>query len=82
MTAYTGPDGEPTLTDLEKEFGWICWNAADGQCYARRPTTPGNDHDARGEDPLDLRDAIRLALSVEAEAAWQAEHYRTDPRSR
>ena len=73
MTTYSGPDGEPTLTDLEKEFGWTCRTGTDGQCYARRPTTPGHDHDARGEDPLDLRDAILLALSIEAEAAYQAE---------
>ena len=79
---YTGPDGEPTLTDLEKEFGWTCWRGTDGQCFARRPTTPDNDHDARGEDPLDLRDTIRLALSAEAEANYRTKLTSTQTAAR
>lgn len=56
----TSPASEPTLADLEREFGWPCWHDGD-QCYARHPQTPHGDHDARGEDPADLREAILLA---------------------
>lgn len=50
-----------TLADVEREFGWKCWSDGD-QCYARRPQTPPGEHDARGEDPADLHEAITLAL--------------------
>jgi hypothetical protein len=50
-----------TLAALEREFGWTCWHDGD-QYYARRPTTPHGEHDARGDDPTDLREAITLAL--------------------
>jgi hypothetical protein len=52
---------ERTLADVEREFGWSCWQDAD-QYYARHPQTPAGDHDARGDDPDDLREAILLAL--------------------
>jgi hypothetical protein len=48
---------------VEREFGWPCWRD-DGQCFARHPQTPPGDHDARGEDPGDLREAILLALPI------------------
>jgi hypothetical protein len=50
-----------TLAGVQTEFGWTCWCDGD-QCYARRPQTPPGEHDARGEDPADLREAIVLAL--------------------
>jgi hypothetical protein len=80
MTTRTGPDGKPTLTDLEQEFpGWVCWDDADGQSYARRPETPDGDHDARGEDPLDLRDAIILALEPDKEKTGTRPGNRAEP---
>jgi hypothetical protein len=64
MTTSSDPGAQPALGDLEEEFGWICWRA-DDQCYARRPDTPAHDHDARGEDPADLREAVILALQAD-----------------
>jgi hypothetical protein len=59
-TIVSAPGGT-TLASVEEEFGWTCWSDGD-QCYARRPQIPPGDHDARGEDPADLREAIMMAL--------------------
>jgi hypothetical protein len=65
MTTWHGPDGEPTLADLEREFpGWT-FSQTFGWCYAKREPAPGQKHLARGEDPLDLRTSILLLLQVE-----------------
>jgi hypothetical protein len=75
VTAYTSPDGEPTLADIQREYPeWHCWRAISGLLYARpADAPPGHPAAVHGEDPIDLRDQIRLALSREAEAAYQAE---------
>jgi hypothetical protein len=68
VNTYTGPDHQPTRADLEREFpGWVFWRWPDGQYCARRIGTPEGDHDALGEDPQDLREAITLALDIEQE---------------
>jgi hypothetical protein len=61
VTDWHGPDGEPTLADVQREFpGWECWRGTSGLYYARRCTRPRNhSYDVQGEDPLDLRDMIR-----------------------
>jgi hypothetical protein len=61
VTAPNGPDGEPTLADVQREFpGWECWRGTSGLYYARCGTRPRNrGFDVQGEDPLDLRDMIR-----------------------
>jgi hypothetical protein len=59
----SGPN-DMALAALEKEFGWPCWHDGD-QYYACRPHTPHGEHDARGDDPADLREAITLALPQE-----------------
>jgi hypothetical protein len=64
VTIDTGTPHDLTLADLEKKFGWICWQDGD-QCYARRPQTPQDEHDARGDDPADLCEAIVLALRLD-----------------
>jgi hypothetical protein len=64
VTTDTSTPHKATLADLETESGWICWQDSD-QCYARRPQTPPDEHDARGEDPADLREAIMLALRLD-----------------
>lgn len=61
MTSDNPSASELTLADLENEFGWICWHDG-GQYYARHPLTPADDHDARGDDPADLREAMLLAF--------------------
>jgi hypothetical protein len=74
MTTYSGPDGEPTLADLEQEFpGWTCWENF-GRCYATREPTTGSKELARGEDPLDLRTSILLLLQVEEYERETAQH--------
>jgi hypothetical protein len=50
------------LAGLHREFGWPCWRDGD-QYYARHPDTPAGHHDAQGEDPAGLREAILLARS-------------------
>lgn len=60
MNAWSGPDGEPTLADVQREFpAYECWHGASGLYYARRPGRPRRHKaDATGEDPRDLRDQI------------------------
>ena len=60
MNGLTGPDGEPTLADVQREFpGWECWKGTSGLYYALMPGRPRRHKaDAIGEDPLDLRDMI------------------------
>lgn len=56
---------EPTLDDVEREFPrWHCWKGVSGLVYASRGQT-SPPAVVRGEDPLDLRDAIR---------AWEGRH--------
>jgi hypothetical protein len=67
MTEWTGPDGEPTLADVQREYpGWRCWRAVSGLLYARRADAqPGDPAHVKGEDALDLRDQIRRAEALE-----------------
>jgi hypothetical protein len=65
MTEWTGPDGEPSLADVQREYpGWRCARAASGLYYACRADAEPGDH-VKGEDPLDLRDQIRRAEALE-----------------
>jgi hypothetical protein len=60
VNEWIGPDGEPTLADVQREFhGWECWRGTSGLYYARRPGRPRR-HRAlvQGEDPYDLRNEI------------------------
>jgi hypothetical protein len=68
------PAAEPTLADVQREYpDWKCWRAVSGLCYARPATAESGDPaSVMGEDPLDLRDQIRRALSRDAEAAYRA----------
>lgn len=70
MNEWHGPDGEPTLADVQREFpGWECWRGVSGLYYARMPGRPRRHKaDAVGEDPRDLRDMIKRAQSREEEA--------------
>jgi hypothetical protein len=71
MTAWTDPDGEPTLADVQREFaGYECWRGVSGLCYARLPGRPHAD--VQGEDPRDLRDQIIRHKAQLDEGAWQA----------
>jgi hypothetical protein len=74
--AWTGPDGEPTLADVQREFpGWQCWRAISGLCHARPATAaPGEPAPVTGEDPRDLRDQIIRRKAQMDEAAWRAAH--------
>jgi hypothetical protein len=58
VTLRNGPDEEPTLANVQREFpGWECWRGISGLCYAWRRTRPAShSFDVQGEDPLDLRD--------------------------
>jgi len=60
VTGHTGPDGEPTLADVQREFpGYECWRGVSGLYYARRPGRPRRHKaDAVGEDPWALRGEI------------------------
>jgi hypothetical protein len=59
--AITQPTSGPTLADVEREFSLTCWQDGD-QYYARHPRTAAGDHDARGDDPADLREAILINI--------------------
>ncbi|HEY2579125.1 MAG TPA: hypothetical protein VGI74_22685 [Streptosporangiaceae bacterium] len=67
MTNWNGPDGEPSLADVQREYpSWRCSRAVSGLCYARRADAkPGDRASVKGEDPLDLRDQIRRAEALE-----------------
>ena len=73
MNKWHGPDGEPTLADVQREFpAYECWRGASGLYYARKPGPPGQRQHratAQGEDPRDLRDMIIRAQSREDEAS-------------
>jgi hypothetical protein len=75
MTSRPGPDGEPTLADVEREFpGWECYESF-GWAWARLRTDP--DTRVRGEDPMDLRDQIirhisEQDISEQDLKAWRA----------
>lgn len=60
MTTWTGPDGEPTLADVQREFpDYECWRGISGLCYARLPGIPRRHKaDVWDEDPRNLRDQI------------------------
>ena len=75
MNTWSDPD-EPALADVQQEFPeWDCRTGVNRLCFARR-----GDVLVRGEDPRDLREAIRLALSRDEQAAWQAAHSVTPAR--
>jgi hypothetical protein len=62
-------DGEPTLADVQAVYpARRCWQAASGLFHGRRadaqPDDPDDETFVTGEDPLDLRDQIRRALSL------------------
>jgi hypothetical protein len=56
--------GEPTLADVQAEFpDWVSWRGNSGMYYARHKSTSEDRDttltcDAKGEDPMDLRDMI------------------------
>jgi hypothetical protein len=68
---WSGPDGEPTLADVQREFAnYECWRGISGLYYARldgRPTA-----EVQGEDPRDLRDQIIRHQAQMDEEAWHA----------
>jgi hypothetical protein len=74
MIIWNGPDGEPTLADVQHEFPFYeCWRATSGLYYARRPGRPRRHKaDAIGEDPRDLRDQIIRHKAQMDEEAWRA----------
>jgi hypothetical protein len=65
VNEWAGPDGEPALGDVQREFpGWECWRGTSGLYYARRCTRPRNHSaDVQGQNPLALRDQIRRAVA-------------------
>jgi hypothetical protein len=67
VNEWHGPDGEPTLADVQHEFcGWECWRGASGLYYARPAARPRRHSAAvQAEDPRDLRDQIIRAISYE-----------------
>jgi hypothetical protein len=73
VTGWDGPDGEPTLADVQREFaGWECWRGTSGLYYARMAGRPRRHKaDAVGEDPRDLRDEIIRAKWRQAEEHWR-----------
>ena len=57
----TGPDREPVLADVQREFpGWEAYESF-GLLFAELRSDP--DVMVRGEDPMDLRDMIIRAMS-------------------
>jgi hypothetical protein len=63
MSNWTGPDGEPSLDDVRREYPG--WRGISGLCHARPATAQAGDPAfVKGEDPLDLRDQIRRAESL------------------
>jgi hypothetical protein len=68
---WTGPDGEPTLADVRREFDqYECWRGVSGLLYARLHGNPRAD--VQGEDPRDLRDQIIRHKAQIDEQAWRA----------
>jgi hypothetical protein len=65
MTAYSGLTGEPALADVQREYPtWRCRRDISGLYYACPASAePGHQAIVKGEDPLDLRDQIRRAVS-------------------
>jgi hypothetical protein len=62
----TGPDGEPTLADVAREFpGWEC-SESFGWCWAT--LRADSDVRVRGEDPTDLRDMINRWVGLHGNA--------------
>lgn len=58
----TGPGGEPTLADVQREFpDWECYTSF-GWCWAKLRSDP--DTRVRGEDPMDLRDMINRWIGL------------------
>jgi hypothetical protein len=55
-------DSEPTLEDLEREFGWHCWVGVNGLLYARLPSTSPSLVAERAENTTDLRNKIVAAI--------------------
>jgi hypothetical protein len=58
----SGPQAaEPTLAEVQAEYpGWVCVRGVSGFCYAEHAATGTQ---VNGEDPLDLRDQIKAAVS-------------------
>jgi hypothetical protein len=71
MNEWSGPDGEPTLADVQREFcGWECWHGASGLYYARPAGRPRRHRaPVQGEDPRDLRDEILRYIGTEMDGA-------------
>lgn len=68
---WTGPDGEPTLADIQREHpDYECWRGISGLCYARLHGRLRAD--VQGEDPRDLRDQIIRHQAQIREEAWRA----------
>lgn len=76
---WAGPDGEPTLADVQREFAdWHCWRAVSGLLYARHASAgPGEPATVQGEDPRDLRDQIIRANAQRAYAEYASTHLPT-----
>ena len=73
---WSGPDGEPTLADVQREFtDWHCWRAISGLLHARHTSAEtGEPATLQGEDPLDLRDQIIRANAQRAHAEYASTH--------
>lgn len=68
---WSGPDGEPTLADVQREFaGYECWRGISGLYYARPHGRVRAD--VQGEDARDLRDQIIRHQAQMDEEAWRA----------
>jgi hypothetical protein len=71
VIGWSGPDGEPTLGDVEREFpGWRAFRGTNGLSYATLKA-PGPLVTVRGEDPRDLRDSIVREVYRRAELEFQ-----------
>jgi hypothetical protein len=62
-----GQPDEPTLAEVQLQHpDWACWRGISGLYYARpADAQPGDPAQVQGEDPLDLRDQIRRAESLQ-----------------
>jgi hypothetical protein len=75
---WSGPDGEPTLADVQREFtAYECWRGVSGLVYARLHGRPRAD--VQGEDPRDLRDQIIRHKAQMDEETWRATQATSPP---
>ena len=64
---WSGPDGEPTLADVQHEFPeWECYKSF-AWCWARLRSDASVR--VQGEDPMDLRDMINKWIGLHGDMA-------------